>query len=190
MRGAVLALVLLAGCAPVAAVLDPPLEQLARWEAAPDAAIVAEAVRCPPGHPACFRLHARRGEACLAQALAARAPGAACPARPDHLDCAVQGHAAARALWPDTRLAAGEAQAALCLAELSGNRAMAQRAAAAAREAGQPLLMARAALALARPPAPPAERCALARAALPLAPPREAADLARRIALDCEGEPR
>jgi len=49
---------------------------------------------------------------------------------------------------------------------------------------------ARAALALARPPAPPAERCALARAALPLAPPREAADLARRIALDCEGEPR
>ncbi|MFL1463257.1 hypothetical protein ACI6QG_13705 [Roseococcus sp. DSY-14] len=189
MRGAALAL-LLGGCAPVAAVLDPPLAQLARWESATDAAIAAEAPRCPPGHPACFRLHARRAEACMALAMAARAPGAACPPRSDHLDCAAAGYAAARALRPDPRLAAGEAQAALCLGDLSGHRAATQRAALAAREAGEPLLMARAALALARPPAPPAERCAIARAALPLAPLREAADLARRIALDCEGDPR
>lgn len=195
---ALLLLLALAGCAPVAAVLDPPLAQLARWEGAPDAAIAAEPVRCPPGHPACARLHERRAGACMALAMGARAPGAACPAAADHLGCAMAGYAAARALRPDPRLAVMEAQAALCLGDLSAPRSiapLAARAAAAARDAGQPLLLARAALLAARPgAAPDAERCRAARAALPLAAPfgREAADLRRRIALipHCDGEPR
>lgn len=194
MRAPLLALLLL-GCAPVAAVLDPPLAQLARWETAPDAAIAAEPVRCPAGHAACARLHERRAGACMALAMGARAPGAACPAVLDHLPCAVEGYAAARALRPDGRLAAMEAQAALCLGDMSARRDMAARAALAARDAGQPLLAARAALLLARPGgAPEGERCQVARAALPLAEafPREAADLRRRIALipGCDGDTR
>ena len=192
MRAPLLALALL-GCAPVAAVLDPPLAQLARWESAPDAAIAAEPVRCPPGHPACARLHERRAGACMALAMGVRAPGAACPAAPDHLDCAAQGYAAARALRPDPRLAAMQAQALLCLADMSGTRAAAEHAALAAREARQPLLLARAALLLARPGmGSDAERCRIARAALPLAAPhpREAADLRRRLATlpACDGD--
>lgn len=194
MRAALLALALL-GCAPVAAVLDPPLAQLARWESAPDAAIAAEPVRCPPGHPACARLHERRAGACMALAMGARAPGAACPAAADHLDCAARGYAAARAIRPDPRLAAMEAQAALCLGDVSGSRAAAMQAASAARDAGQPLLATRAALLLAAPGmGEDAARCRIARAALPLAAPfpREAADLRRRIALipHCDGDPR
>lgn len=191
MRALLLAL-LLAGCAPVAAVLDPPLAQLARWESAPDAAIAAEAVRCPPGHPACARLHERRAGACMALAMGARAPGAACPAAPDHLDCAAGGYAAARAIRPDPRLAAMQAQALLCLGDLSASREAAEQAAMAARDAGQPLLAARAALLLARPGmGDDAERCRIARSALPLAAhhPREAADLRRRLATipACDG---
>ena len=71
-----------AGCAVAADLADPPLAQLARWRSAGPEAIAAEPVvaPCPAAHPACSRLHALRAEACLGQALTARAPGAACPA--------------------------------------------------------------------------------------------------------------
>lgn len=179
---------LLAGCAPLAGVIDPPVAQLARWQHAAPAEIAAEPVACPAGHEACPRLHLLRAEACLSLAMAARAPGAACPALRDHLPCAAESYAAARALTPDPKLATGEAQARLCLAELSAPAEGAQeaaRAAGAAASANAPLLGARAALLAARPgAAPDARRCAAARGGLPLAPAgsREAADLARRIA--------
>ncbi|MBS7809459.1 hypothetical protein [Roseococcus pinisoli] len=187
MRSAAL-LLLLAGCASLARAIDPPIALLARWQTATPAEIAAEPVACPEGHPACARLHARHGEACLSLALARRAPGAACPAEATHLPCAAASYAAARALAPDPRLAAGEAQARLCLAELSPpamGAAEAARAAVAAAAAGSALLGARAALVAARPGAgTDLQRCAAAQAGLALAPPasREAADLARRLA--------
>jgi hypothetical protein len=184
-------LLLLAGCTPVAALLDPPLAQLARWERASPAEIAAEPVACPPGHPACARLHIRRAEACMGLAMGSRAPGAACPATVGHLPCAAEGYAAARALAPSPALAAGEAQARLCLAEFLAPAEAAQEAARAAPAiAASPpgrasLLAARAALIAARPGAgTEAQRCASVRAGLTQAPPgsREARDLAQRLA--------
>ena len=181
-------LLLLAGCAPVASLLDPPLAQLARWEGATPAAIAAEPVACPPGHPACARLHTRRAEACMTLAMQARAPGAACPGTRDHLPCAADSYAAARALTPSPVLATGEAQARLCLAEFLAPAEAAQeiaRATPAIAAAGRPLLGARAALIAARPGAgTEAQRCAATRAGLAVAPPasREARDLALRLA--------
>lgn len=179
-----MALALLAGCAPVAAVLDPPLGQLARWEGAPDATVAAEPVACPQGHPACAALHARRGGACLALAMGARAPGAACPGSDAHLDCALAGLSASHALRPSPAAARGAAQAALCLGEWRNDAALAARAATLARDARDPLLAARAATLSARRTGD----CETARAALPLAPPgsAEAADL-HRLLTACGG---
>jgi hypothetical protein len=193
-------ILLLAGCTPVASLLDPPLAQLARWEGAAPAEIAAEAVGCPEGHAACARLHTRRAEACLGLAMASRAPGAACPSRPDHLDCAAQSYAAARALSPSPALAAGEAQARLCRAEfLPPARAAREVAEAAPAIAASPpgraaLYGARAALIAARPGAGgDSQRCAAAQAGLRLAHPgsREVLDLARRLASipDCGATP-
>jgi len=171
--------------------LDPPLAQLARWETATPVEIAAEPVACPPGHAACARLHTRRAEACMGLAMASRAPGAACPTTTEHLPCAVQGYAAARALSPSAVLAANEAQARLCLAEFMAPAAGAAEAAraapaiAAASPIRAPLLGARAALIAARPGAGhDSQRCAATLTGLRLAPPgsREAADLARRQA--------
>lgn len=184
-------LLLLAGCAPMAALIDPPMAQLSRWESATPAEIAGEPVVCPPGHAACAPLHQRRAEACMGLAMAARAPGAACPAARDHLPCAARSYAAARAIAPDPRLAAGEAQARLCLAELlapgegAGEAALAAPAIAASPAGRRPLLATRAALIAARPEAGTiSQRCAAAQAGLRLAPPgsREAVDLALRIA--------
>jgi hypothetical protein len=90
-----------AGCAAATGLADPPLAQLARWRTAGQNAIAAEPVvaPCPAGHPACPRLHALRVGACLGRALAARAPGAACPASraAPLLDCAAESYAAALA---------------------------------------------------------------------------------------------
>lgn len=186
-----LSLLGLGACAPVAAVLDPPLGQLARWETAAPETIATQAVACPPGHAACARLHARRAEACMGLAMNARAPGAACPGSPAHLPCAVEDYAAARALTPNPTLAAGEAQARLCLAafvpppEAASHARKARAAAIAGPDAGRGLLLARAALILSRPSIGMlSENCAAARAGLAVAPPtsREARDLARRIA--------
>ncbi len=193
-------ILLLAGCTPLAAWLDPPLAQLARWEGAAPAQIAAEHVQCPPGHAACARLHSRHAEACMGLAMAARAPGAACPAAGDHLACAAQSYAAARALSPSPLLAAGEAQARLCLAEtLPPAEAAREVAEAAPAIAASPsgragLYAARAALIAARPGAgDDAQRCAATRAGLRLAPAasREAADLTRRQATipDCGATP-
>lgn len=177
-------MLLLAGCAPVAAVLDPPLAQLSRWESATPAQIAAEPVACPAGHRACARLHISRAEACMGLAMAARAPGAACPGVLDHLPCAAASYAAARALAPHPALATGEAQARLCLAEFLPPPEAAREAAQALAADPAPLVAARAALIAARPGAGTnSQRCAAAQAGLRLSPPgrREAADLARRI---------
>lgn len=198
MRAAPL-LLALAGCAAVATVADPPLAQLDRWRGAAPAAIAAEPVvaPCPRDNPACARLHALRAEACMGLAMGARAPGAACPGSPAHLACAAEGYAAARAMRDAPALAAGEAQARLCLAELSApaaGAAIAAQALAASRAAPPdraPALAARAALILARPgAAPDAARCAAAREGLRHATPRDAADLRARIATipGCPGD--
>lgn len=184
-------LLMLAGCTPVAALLDPPLAQLARWEHAAPAEIAAEPVTCPTGHPACARLHTRRAEVCMNLAMAARAPGAACPGTSDHLACAAQSYAAARALTAGPALAAGEAQARLCLAEFLPPAEAAQEVAraapaiAAAPTTRAALLGARAALIAARPGAgTEPQRCAATRAGLAVVHPasREARDLALRLA--------
>lgn len=169
-----------AGCAVAAGLADPPLAQLARWRSAGPEAIAAEpvVVPCPAGDPACSRLHALRAEACLGRALAARAPGAACPASraASLLDCAAENYAAALAR-PEAAgvpaLRAGLAQALLCRAELDAPDSAAGRATAAAvaAEGAPPALAAlhgaRAALLLAR--VGPAEgRCAAIRRALAL----------------------
>ena len=74
MRPALL-LLSLAGCAPLAMVLDPPLGQLARWHDTPALAAEQPVITpCPDANPACPQLHARRAEACMATAMAARAP--------------------------------------------------------------------------------------------------------------------
>lgn len=111
------------GCAPVAAVLDPPLAQLNRWNHAPPAEIAAEPVvsPCDAANPACRRLHGLRAAACMEQAMAARAPRAACPglsARP-MLDCAAGGYEQARAGDASAVLAANHTQALICLGWLS-----------------------------------------------------------------------
>ena len=185
----ILPILVLAGCAPLAAAIDPPIAQLARWQRSPPATIAAEPVACSEGHEACPRLHLLRAEACMGLAMAARAPGAACPALRDHLPCAAQSYAAARALAPEPRLAAGEAQARLCLAELSGPTEGALEAARAApaisAAEGWGIFGARAALIAARPGAgTDPRRCRSAQSGLRLAPAgsREAADLAARIA--------
>ncbi len=197
MRAAAPLLFLVAGCAAAAGLADPPLAQLARWRnAAPDA-IAAEPVvaPCPAGNPACRGLHALRAEACLGQALAARAPGAACPASRSAplLDCAAEGYAAALAASAGTpagastkapagappdaaagapTLRAGLAQALLCRAELDAPATAAPRAAAAAAEGAPPDVAAlhgtRAALVLARVGPAASQRCAAARRALGL----------------------
>jgi hypothetical protein len=174
-------LLLAAGCATVAGIADPPLAQLARWrDAAPRASIAAEPVvaPCPAANPACPRLHALRAEACLGEALAIRAPGAACPASRSAplLDCAAESYAAALAAKAPGApvLRAGLAQALLCRAELDPPAVAATRAVAAAEAAAgvappdlAALHGARAALLLARVgPAP--GHCAAARRALDL----------------------
>lgn len=141
-----LLLLLLTGCAPLAAVLDPPLAQLARWQENP-ALAATETVECPDGHPACPQLHARRADACMARAMAARAPQAACPglSARGELDCAIAAYHAARAANPSPALAAGHAQALICAGYLSTEPARFGRdALAAARAANSPLLTARA----------------------------------------------
>lgn len=183
-------LALLAGCAPLATALDPPLAQLARWERASHATIAAEPVACPPGHAACVRLHARRAEACMRLAMDSRAPGAACPGSAAHLDCAAQGYAAARALAPHPALAQGEAQARLChaaflpRAQAAAEAVRARDAAASAPAESRGLLRARAALVLSHAAIGNlSASCAAARAGLAEAPPGspEARDLATRI---------
>ncbi|MDB5412829.1 MAG: hypothetical protein JWR10_1164 [Rubritepida sp.] len=191
------AILVLAGCTPLAAVVDPPLAQLSRWESAGPAEIAAEPVSCSPGHAACPRLHMLRAEACMSIAMASRAPGAACPALRGNLPCAADSYAAARALTPNPAFAAGEAQARLCLAELLPPAEAVREAAlaaSAAMAAGAPILAARAALIAARPGAgTEPQRCAAAQAGLRLAPAgsREAADIALRIATipDCGATP-
>jgi len=147
MRPALL-LLSLAGCAPLAMVLDPPLGQLARWHDTPALAAEQPVITpCPDANPACPQLHARRAEACMA--MAARAPGAACPgsaARP-MLDCAAQAYAAARRTNPHPAMAAGQAQALICAANLSDNThsvVLAREALRAAQASLSPLLRARA----------------------------------------------
>jgi hypothetical protein len=149
MRPALL-LLSLAGCAPLAMVLDPPLGQLARWHHAPALAAEQPVITpCPDANPACPQLHTRRAEACMATAMAARAPAAACPgsaARP-MLDCAAQSYAAARRSNPHPALAAGQAQALICAANLSDNThsvVLAREALRAAQASLSPLLRARA----------------------------------------------
>ena len=176
-------MLLLAGCTPLAALLDQPLAQLARWETASPAAIAAEPVACPAGHAACARLHQRHAEACMALAMGSRAPGAACPGTAAHLACAAAGYAAARALEPHPMLAQGEAQARLCLAAFLPSQAAEEEAARALAASTTPLNAARAALIAGRA-GTRAQRCAATLAGLRAAPPasREAADLSRRRA--------
>jgi hypothetical protein len=196
-----------AGCATVAGLADPPLAQLARWRDTPRDSVAAEPVvaPCPAANPACPRLHALRAEACLGEALAARAPQAACPPSRTAplLDCAADGYAAAlSANAPNAPvLRSGMAQALLCRAELDDPTRAATRAATAAEAAaGAPpelaaLHGARAALLLARlGPAP--RRCAEARRALDLsaaAPVEHSARLSADALLHlrtCEAPPR
>ena len=140
---------LLAGCAPLATVLDPPLAQLARWQDNPALAAAQPVVACADGHPACQQLHARRAEACMARAMAARAPRAACPglsARGD-LDCALDAYHAARRISANPALAAGHAQALICAGYLSANAdhpRFGRAALEAAQAAGSTLLTTRA----------------------------------------------
>jgi len=149
MRPALL-LLSLAGCAPLAMVLDPPLGQLTRWRETPSLAAEQPVITpCPNANPACPKLHASRAEACMAAAMAARAPGAACPgsaARP-MLDCAAQSYAAARRSNPHPALAAGQAQALICAANLSDTAhsvVLAREALRAAQASPSPLLRSRA----------------------------------------------
>ena len=141
---------LLAGCAPLAAVIDPPLAQLARWRDAPGLAAEQPVIQpCPDGHRACAQLHARRAEACMVRAMAARAPLGACPgsAALGDLTCALDAYAAARRTDHSPVLAAGHAQALICVGHLSANRDLGRRAleaAAAAPPDRAPLLRARA----------------------------------------------
>lgn len=184
-------LVAVAGCAFAARLADAPLAQLARWRDAAPEAIAAEPViaPCPRENPACARLHALRAEACLARALAGRAPGAACPASraTPLLDCAAEGYAAALAAdAPDApALRAGLAQSLLCRAEFGASARAALGAAAAADAArGAPLELAalhgaRAALLLARLAADSSERCAAAQRALGLSSQASAEHRAR-----------
>jgi hypothetical protein len=146
MRRLVLPLLALAACD----LLDAPVAQLDRFEQARRegrlAAIAEEPV--PPGctGEACPRLHAIRAEACLALALADRAPGAACPGPSEaarrQLDCAAAGYAAA---GPAPAFRAGRAQALLCRAELAAPDE-ALGLARAARSAAEPAADARLAL--------------------------------------------
>ena len=196
-----------AGCATAAGLADPPLAQLARWRETPRDAIAAEPVvaPCPAANPACPRLHALRAEACLGEALAARAPRAACPPSRTAplLDCASEAYAAALAANAPSAptLRAGLAQALLCRAEFDDPaRATTRATAAAEAAAGAPpelaaLHGARAALLLARlGPAP--GRCIEARRALDLSAAAPAEHRAR-IGADallhlrtCEAPPR
>jgi hypothetical protein len=194
-------------CATAAGLADPPLAQLARWRNALRETVAAEPVvaPCPATNPACPRLHALRADACLGEALAARAPLAACPGSRSAplLDCAAEGYAAALAATAPSApmLRAGMAQALLCRAELDEPVRAANRAAAAAdAAAGAPpglaaLHGARAALLLARV-GPAAGRCAEARRARDLAAAAPAEHRARLGAdallhlRTCEAPPR
>lgn len=116
-------ILLLAGRAPLATVIDPPLAQLARWRETPSlAAGQAVTQPCPDDNLACPQLNSRRAEACMARAIAARAPGAACPgsAALGDLGCALDAYAAARRSDRNPVLAAGQAQALICAGHLSG----------------------------------------------------------------------
>jgi len=186
-------LVLLAACQQVGRVLDPDIAQLERFQEARAAgnlrAIADEPVvaACAAGSEACARLNAIRGEACLALAMGARAPGAACPAatpeaRAD-LACAQAGFAAAMAssaarFTEADKLAhrQGRAQAAYCRAELetvSAGVPLAREALSLSAGLAPPRRAAiggSAALYLARPGAgPDAVRCERAREAARLA---------------------
>lgn len=157
MRRLVLPLLALAACD----LLDAPVAQLDRFEQARRegrlAAIAEEPVPAGCTGEACARLHAIRAEACLALALADRAPGAACPGPSEEvrarLDCAAAGYAAA---GPAPAFRAGRAQALLCRAELAAPdeaAALARTARSAAEPAGDArlaLLAGRAALLEAR----------------------------------------
>lgn len=169
---------LLAACEPIGRVLDPDVAQLARYQEAAsrgDHAAIADepVVPCTAGSPACARLHAIRAEACLLRAMAARAPGAFCPAptAASDLACADQNYKAALAMAEGFTAAdraahrRGLVQALLCRAE-SGTVAA---GVAPAREA----------LALAAGLAPPEREAMSAAAALFLARPGAGADSAR-----------
>lgn len=133
--GLAAAVALLAACQQLGRVLDPDVAQLERYQARRAAgdlrAIVEEppVAACAADSLACARLQAIRAEACLALAMASRAPGAACPAATEEaraqLACAQAGFAAAMAsrAWavaPNDAEAhrQGRAQAAYCRAEL------------------------------------------------------------------------
>jgi hypothetical protein len=146
-------LLLLAGCAPLATMLDPPLAQLARWRDTPALAAEQPVITpCPDANRACPQLHASRAEACMAAAMAARAPGAACPGSASRavLDCAVASYAAARRTDPNPAFAAGHAQALICAGNLSASARFGEFGQAALRAAQSappdraPLLRARA----------------------------------------------
>lgn len=194
------ALALLAGCQQLGRVLDPDVAQLERYQerrAAGDfRGIVAEPVvaACAADSPACARLQAIRAEACLALAMASRAPGAACPAATGearaHLACAQAGFAAAMASRAErfSRAALeahrqGRAHAAYCSAELetvTAGVALAREAlslSAGLAPTRRAVIGGAAALYLARPGAgADAVRCARAREASALAEAGLAAD--------------
>ncbi len=177
------ALLLLGGCQQVGRVVDPDVAQLERFQAArgegrlrdiADEPVVAS---CTPDRPACGRLHAIRAEACLALAMADRAPGAVCPAASsaarDDLGCAADAYAQAMAATGAGFSAAdrlahrrGSVQALYCRAELdppARGAAFAQRALELSGGLPPPerdTLGGSAALFLARPGAgPDAARC-------------------------------
>ncbi|PTT88964.1 hypothetical protein DBR42_08795, partial [Pelomonas sp. HMWF004] len=103
-----LLLLSLGGCA----TLPGPTGQLDRMTRAQaegrDTANAAEVAEgdclAQPGEPACLRIQAIRGRACLALARAEAAPGAACPPPTasvrKQLDCAVDAYAKARGAAP------------------------------------------------------------------------------------------
>lgn len=186
-------LVLLAACQPLGRVLDPEVAQLERyrtWRAAGNLRAIADepvVETCATDSAPCARLQAMRAEACLALAMAARAPGAACPAatpqaRAD-LACARAGFAAAMASASAGFSSAdalahrqGRAQAAYCGAELEtvpSGVALAREAlslSAGLPPAGRAAIGGSAALYLARPGAGvDALRCERAREAARLA---------------------
>jgi hypothetical protein len=176
--------VLMAGCS----TLDPEVAQLERFQAAKSRSewskIVDEQVSTC--RDACARLHAIRGEACLALGMADLAPAAACPPATDErrrlLSCAADEFKKAReasqpgggALASDALqgIRQGRAQALYCSAELSTvaqGIALADEAQREAQGLGSPqkdLLSGWAALYLARPGAGnDQQRCAQVRRA-------------------------
>lgn len=198
--------VLLSACAAVSGP-TAQLERMTKAQAAgQDAANAAETpdgdCAAKPDDPACLRIQAIRGRACLALARAEAAPGAACPPPSAtvkrHLDCAVDAYAKARGAAPAgsvdaLNLAENAARAQYCASGFKppaeGLALLRQARAGIAALPASPehdLLGASAALALAQRNGVAAdERCAAAREASRLAaralgasPPPSVADAA------------